>query len=124
MSVTMARAKVKADKTAELEKASREMFAAIEAAQPQGVHYASWRLPDGETYVVLLELDDDEDNPLFAIPAFREVQDNLKNWIAGPPVVEQLTPVGSYRRFLSSLPAGCGPHAGSTPKAHRTGMRA
>lgn len=56
MSVTMARAKVKADKTAELEKASKEMFAAIEAPQPRGVHYASWRLPDGETYVVLLEV--------------------------------------------------------------------
>jgi hypothetical protein len=99
MSVRMVRAKIKADKTAELEKAVKEMFAAIEAAQPQGVRYASCKLPDGETYVILLELDDDEDNPLFAVPTFREVQDNLKNWTAEPPVVEQLTPVGSYRLF-------------------------
>jgi hypothetical protein len=99
MSVRMVRAKIKTGKTAELEKATQEMFAAIEAAQPQGVRYASCKLPDGETYVILLELDDDNDNPLLAIPAFNEVQDNVKNWIAEPPVVEQLTLVGSYRLF-------------------------
>ena len=99
MSVRMVRAKIKTGKTDEMEKATREMFAAIEAAQPHGVRYASCKLPDGETYVILLELDDNEDNPLLAIPAFNEVQDNVKNWIAEPPVVEQLTPIGSYRLF-------------------------
>jgi quinol monooxygenase YgiN len=99
MSVRMVHAKIKPGKTAELEKATQEMFAAIEAAQPHGVRYASCKLPDGETYVILLELDDDEDNPLLAIPAFNAVQDSVRNWIAEPPVVEQLTPVGSYRLF-------------------------
>jgi hypothetical protein len=51
MSVRMVRAKIKADKAAELEKAAKEMFTAIEAAQPQGVRYASCKLPDGVTYV-------------------------------------------------------------------------
>lgn len=97
MSVRMIRAKIKADKTAELEKAAKEMFAAIEAAQPQGVHYASCKLPDGETYLILLGLDDDENNPLGAIPAFRDFQGNLQTWIAGPPVIEELTAVRSYR---------------------------
>jgi len=95
----MVRAKIKAGRTAELEEAAREMFAAIEAANPQGVRYASCKLPDNETFVILLELDDDEDNPLFVVTAFRDFQDNLKDWIAEPPVVEQLTPVGSYRLF-------------------------
>jgi hypothetical protein len=99
MSVRMVRARIKADKTAELEKAAREMFAAIEAAQPRGVRYASSRLPDGESYVILLQLDDDENNPLFAVSAFRDVQNSIANWIAEPPVVEELTPIGSYRLF-------------------------
>lgn len=99
MSVRMVHAKIRADKTAELEQATKEMFAAIEAAQPQGVRYASCRLADGETYVILLELDDDENNPLFTVPLFKEVQDRVKDWIAEPPVVEELTPVGSYRFF-------------------------
>jgi hypothetical protein len=100
MSVRMFRAKIKAGKTAELEKAAKEMFAAIEAAQPQGVRYAWCKLPDGETYVLLVGLDDDANNPLVAVPAFKDVLNSLKNdWIAEPLVVEQLTPVGSYRLF-------------------------
>ena len=99
MSITMVKATIKPDKTAEMEKAGRKMFAAIEAAQPQGVRYASCKLADGETYVILLELDDDENNPLGAVQAFRDFQDNLGSWLAGPPAIEQLTPVGSYRLF-------------------------
>lgn len=99
MSVRMVRVKIRPDKTAELGKATKEMFAAIEAAQPQGVRYASSKLPDGESYVILLALDDDETNPLVAIPAFREFQENLGPLLAGPPAVEELTPVGSYRLF-------------------------
>jgi hypothetical protein len=99
MSVRMVRAKINPAKAGELEKAKAEMFAAIEAAQPQGVRYASCKLPDGETYVILLALDDEEDSPLVAVQAFRDFQENLKNWLAAPPVAEQLTPVGSYRLF-------------------------
>lgn len=99
MSVRMVRAKIKPGKAAELEEAAAEMFAAIQAAQPQGVRYASCKLPDGETYVILLALDDDDNNPLVAVPAFRDFQENIKSWLAGPPAVEQLTPLGSYRLF-------------------------
>jgi quinol monooxygenase YgiN len=99
MSVRMVRAKIKADKVAEVEKTVREVFAAIDAVQPHGVHYASCKLADGVTFVILLGLDDDESNPLFAVPAFRDFQENLKDWVAEPPAIEELTPVGSYRLF-------------------------
>jgi len=33
------------------------------------------------------------------VPAFRDFQANPKSWIAEPPAVEDLTPVGSYRLF-------------------------
>jgi hypothetical protein len=99
MSVRMARAKIKADKVADVEKAAKEVFTEIEAVQPQGVHYASCKLPDGVTFVILLGLDNDENNPLVAVPAFRDFQENLQTWIAEPPVVEQLTTLGSYRLF-------------------------
>jgi quinol monooxygenase YgiN len=99
MTVRMVRAKIKPGKTAELEALAKEMFAAIDAAQPQGVRYASSKLADGETFVILLALDDDDHNPLLTVPAFRDFQDNLKDWIAGPPEVAELTPVGSYRLF-------------------------
>ena len=33
------------------------------------------------------------------VPAFRDFQAALPGWVAEAPVVEQLTPVGSYRLF-------------------------
>lgn len=100
MSVRMFRAKVKAANATDVESAGKELFAAIEAAQPQGVRYAWCKLPDGQNYVLIVDLDDDGNNPLTAVPAFKEVMDKLKNdWIAEPLAVEQLTPVGSYRLF-------------------------
>jgi hypothetical protein len=81
-----------------MEAAATDMFTAIKQAAPHGVRYASCRLPDGVTYVALLELDD-ADNPLAAVPAFRKLQEGLEDWLAEPPVIEQLTPVGSCRLF-------------------------
>ena len=84
---------------AEVQAGVNKMFAAIEQAQPEGVRYSSSRLPDGVTFLAQLELRDGIENPLPQIPAFREFQENLKQWIAEPPVPEQLTVVGSYRAF-------------------------
>jgi len=99
MSVMMLRAKVKAESVPELEAAARTMFAAIEQAQPKGVRYASCKLPDGVTFVALLELEEGIENPLPAVPAFRAFQEGLKDWLAEPPVPEQLTVVESYNLF-------------------------
>lgn len=95
----MIRAKVKPESVEHVEASAGKMFAAIEQAQPRGVRYASCKQPDGLTFVVLLELEDGTDNPLSALPEFREFQDNLRNWVAEPPVPEPLTVVGSYRLF-------------------------
>ena len=99
MSVTMIRAKVKAERVADVEAAATTMFSAIEQAQPEGVSYASCRLADSATFVILLQLEEGIENPLAAVPEFREFQANLKDWIAEPPTTEQLTVVGSYNLF-------------------------
>jgi hypothetical protein len=52
--------------------------------------------------VILLGLDDDENNPLLAVPAFKDFQENLSTWIAGPPTIEQLTP----RRVIPAVLTG------------------
>ncbi|HLV98957.1 MAG TPA: hypothetical protein VKT82_09795 [Ktedonobacterales bacterium] len=99
MNVRMVRAKVKADHVTEVEAAVKSVFAALHEAQPQGIRYTSCRLPDGVTYVVLLEVDDGVDNPLPALPEFQAFQESLKNGVAEPPTAEQVTVVGSYRFF-------------------------
>ncbi|MEU0699102.1 hypothetical protein ABZ349_34775 [Streptomyces niveus] len=100
MSVHSFRAKIKPAKIAEMEEAGDKMFAAIAAARPEGVRYAWTKLEDGETYVFLVEFENDDNTPLLAVPAFKEVMATLKSeWIAEPLIVERLTPVGSYKLF-------------------------
>ncbi|MGQ4388989.1 antibiotic biosynthesis monooxygenase family protein [Streptomyces sp. SAS_270] len=96
MTVLMVRSTVKPEFTAELEDALRKMFTAIENAGPAGVRYASYRLPDGVTYVAQLELADGVENPLPAIQEFRDFQASLKDWLTGPPTVEHFEVRGSY----------------------------
>jgi hypothetical protein len=99
MSVMMVRAKVKAESRDEVEASARKMFSAIEQAQPQGVRYASCTLPDGATFVALLELENGGANPLPALSEFRAFQESLRGWVSEPPTTEPLTVVGSYRLF-------------------------
>jgi hypothetical protein len=99
MNVLMVRSRIKEESVAEVEAAIEKVFSAIKQAQPAGVRYASSRLADGVTFVVLLELEGGVDNSLAAVPAFVEFQEDLKKWIAEPPTVEQMTVIGSYRSF-------------------------
>jgi hypothetical protein len=95
----MVRSKVKAEHVAELEAAAKRLITALHQAQPNGIRYASCRLPDGVTYVAVLEVEDGVENPLPALPEYRAFQENLKNWMAEPPIPEPLTVIGSYRLF-------------------------
>jgi hypothetical protein len=99
MTVMMVRANLKAESVADLAAVASTMFAAIEKAQPDGVRDAACRIGDSPTFVILLQIDAGIENPLPRVPEFRELQDNLKDWIAEPPSPEQLTVVGSYRLF-------------------------
>jgi hypothetical protein len=99
MTAMLLRADVKPESVADVEAAVAKMFAAIEHAQPEGVRYASCRLADSATFVILLQLADGIENPLPAVREFNEFQANLPNWLAKPPVPEQLTVVGSYNLF-------------------------
>ena len=37
--------------------------------------------------------------PCAAFPAYQEMLENLKQWYAEPPAVEQMTVIGSYGLF-------------------------
>ncbi|MFD3924377.1 hypothetical protein [Streptomyces sp. NPDC058595] len=100
MSVHTFRARIRPERIAEMEEAGEKMFAAIEAARPEGVRYAWTRLDDGESYVFVVEFENGDNTPLLAVPAFKEVMARLKSeWISEPLVVERLTPIGSYKLF-------------------------
>ena len=75
------------------------MFAALNAAQTDGIRYAWCLLPDGEAFVALVQVDDGLENPLPGLPEFRELQEGIEGSFAEPPNSWPLTVIGSYRLF-------------------------
>lgn len=101
MKVVISRTKIKADQLEAIYAAGKRVLEGLEREQPQGLRYAVCPLPDGVSFVTLVITDDGVDNPILALPEYREFIEGFKTWIAEPPIVEQLT-VGtstSYRLF-------------------------
>jgi hypothetical protein len=100
MPVVIVSYQVKEDSVPDVEAGIARMMTAIKQAQPPGIRYALAKLPDGVSFVGLLELADGVENPLPTIPAAAEFQGNLAGWVTGePPVPAPLEVVGSYRWF-------------------------
>jgi hypothetical protein len=99
MTTMMLRSTMHEENAADVQAALEKVFQALEQEQPAGVRYTSIRLGDGVTFVALLELENVEDNPMAALPAYAELLENLKQWQEGPPALEQITVIGSYRLF-------------------------
>ena len=99
MTVHMAQAKVKAESVTDVQAAANKMFAALNAAQPEGIRYAWSCSPTARRSSRSLQLDDGVENPIPGLPEFQELQEGLKDWLAEPPDTQPLTVVGSYRLF-------------------------
>jgi len=99
MSVMMVHQKVKDGSVEEAEAAVRELFATFDRVRPEGLRYASTRVVDSSTFVILFELADGVEDPRLAVPAYAEFLEQLKGWVDGPPVIERLDVVGSYNLF-------------------------
>ena len=99
MSVVMVRQKVKEQCLDEAETAVRDLFATLDRVGPLGLRYASTRVVDNSTFVILTELADGSEDPRPAIPEYARFLEQLKGWVDGPPVIEHLDIVGSYNLF-------------------------
>jgi hypothetical protein len=67
--------------------------------RPDGIRYASTRVADSSTFVILFELGDGSEDPRPAIPEYGRFLEQLEDWVDGPPVIEHLDVVGSYDLF-------------------------
>jgi hypothetical protein len=99
MTVMVLHQKVKDGKLEEAEAAVRDLFTTLDRVRPEGVRYASTRVVDSSTFVILVELAEGIEDPRPAIPEYVRFQDRLKDWVEGPPVIERLDVVGSYNLF-------------------------
>jgi hypothetical protein len=97
--VVMVRQQVKDGSVEEVEAAVRDLFATLDRVRPEGVRYASTRVVDSSTFVILLELAEGIEDPRPAIPDYLRFLEQLKGWVDGPPVIEHLDVVGSYNLF-------------------------
>jgi hypothetical protein len=99
MSVVLVHQKVKDGSVEEAEAAARELFATLDRVRPRGLRYASTRVVDSSTFVIVTELAEGVQDPRPTIPEFLGFLEQLKGWVDGPPVIEQLEVVGSYNLF-------------------------
>ncbi|MFC0627220.1 hypothetical protein [Kribbella deserti] len=75
------------------------VFAELNADDPGGLRYATFRLADGVTFVHVA-VHETEKNVLEDSAAFRDFQKTIAERVAGPPSFSEATLVGSYR-FLT-----------------------
>jgi Antibiotic biosynthesis monooxygenase len=92
----MVRYRVKPGLAERNEELVRAVYEELHRADPGGFSYATFRLEDGLTFVHLAQ-SEDADSPLPALEAFREFQRDIADRCDEPPVVTELSEVGSFR---------------------------
>jgi hypothetical protein len=93
----MVRYKVKPDRVAENEELVRAVYEELSRTEPAGLSYATFRLDDGVSFVHLAS--SDGPSPLTSVPAFKRFQENIADRCDEPPVVTELSEIGSFRVF-------------------------
>lgn len=91
----MVRYRVKPGREAENEKYIQAVFAELAEKAPPGLRYASFKQPDGVSFVHIAFVEAAE-NPLVALEAFKEFTKTIKDRCEEPPVSTDLQVVGNY----------------------------
>jgi hypothetical protein len=94
------RYKVKPDRVAENEELVRAVYAELDGIRPAGLHYATFRLEDGVSFMHVSVTEDGE-NPLMQVEAFARFLNDIGERCDEPPVVTALEEIGSYRLLQS-----------------------
>jgi len=99
MKQVIVRYKVKPERAAENEELVRAVYAELRETRPTGLHYATFRLGDGVSFVHLSAHDPDGPNPLTQVEAFKRFQEHIAERCDEAPAVSSLTEIGSYALF-------------------------
>jgi hypothetical protein len=97
---SLIRYKTKPELAGENQRLVENVYEELRALDPGGVHYATFRLADGVTFLHLFTTDsDDRADTLGDVTAFQEFLRNLPERCAEAPSAQDITVVGSYRVF-------------------------
>jgi hypothetical protein len=97
MPEVMVKYRVKPDRVGENEELVRAVYDELASTQPNGLSYATFKLPDGVTFVHVAR--HAADNPLPKIAAFQRFQEGIRDRCEEAPVATQLEEIGSYPAF-------------------------
>jgi hypothetical protein len=97
MGQVVVRYKVKPERVGENERLIERVYAELAESAPAGLHYATFRLEDGVSFVHVASIDTaDGSNPLRSISAFVEFGRDIAERCDEPPVALDAHLVGSY----------------------------
>jgi hypothetical protein len=100
MKQVMVRYKIEEGRVAENEAYIAKVFEQLAREKPSGLHYASFKLDDGVSFVHIVSHEaPDGRNPLTELSAFKAFSAGIKERRRELPVVVELTEVGSYGFF-------------------------
>lgn len=89
--------KVKAGMETENELLVRAVYRELKEKKPAGVHYATYKLPDGVSFMHIGIYETTEAHDLFAnLSSFKKFQEKVKDRCAEPPVLTPMEVIGSY----------------------------
>ena len=88
------RYRLKPDRVAENEQLIRDVYLELARANPGGIRYATYKLPDGVSFVHVASIDGD--NPLPRLAAFQAFTRAIAERCDEPPVTTEVTAIGRY----------------------------
>ncbi len=96
----MVRYKLKPGCVEENERLSKRVYEALKRQGPRSLHYATFKLEDGLSFVHIVSYDNGEDNSILTgLPEFKEFTADIRERCDEMPVNVELAEVGSYRFF-------------------------
>jgi len=96
MGSTMVRYKVRPDRADENVALVEAVYAELARERPEGLHYATFRLPDGVSFLHLVVETDRPGSILGRIAAFQAFSADIESRCDEPPVATEITLVGSF----------------------------
>jgi hypothetical protein len=94
--------RVKPTAVAENEKLIREVYQQLSVQALAGFHYATFKMPDGVSFVHLAIAESPEVAKEFGqLPAFKNFQKNIADRCDVPPVVNTVEEIGSFQFYQS-----------------------
>ena len=97
---SMVRYQVKADRVEENQRLVEKVYEELHRSSPPGLHYATFKLEDGVSFVHIVSSESDEHNrALTQLPAFQAFQAGIKDRCDEPPAAVSWEEIGSYKFF-------------------------